>query len=376
MDPATTNAGGRLARLFAGAGATWLDLPVLHPVDPFLETAGEDIRRRIFVTEGATGERYCLRPDFTIPVCRHHLAAGGGPARYAYEGLVFRRQTAGAPERLETGFEAIGGANEAEDDASALALAADGVAALGASGLAEKIGDIGLFNALLKALDLPDAWRRRLRRSFGVPALMAANLARLAEPNGGQASAVDAEFADAARTGDTTTLQALVAETLAAHGHTTGAGRTAAEIAGRYIDQRALSETRLDPAVIQVLEAYLALDAPLAEAGDRLTAFAAEAGLDLAVPLTLFAARAAAIAERMPTDKIRFAGGFGRPLDYYTGLVFQISAAGSDDPLAGGGRYDRLMDMLGAPAPVAAIGFAIRLDRLDKSVGPVGEGAP
>jgi ATP phosphoribosyltransferase regulatory subunit len=372
MPPTPDKAGGRLARLFAEAGATWLDLPVLHPADPFLEAAGEDIRRRIFVTEGASGERFCLRPDFTIPVCRHHLAAGSGPARYAYEGLVFRRQDAGAPERLETGFEAIGGTDEADDDASALALAADGVAALGATGLQIRIGDIGLFTALLSALDLPDAWCRRLRRSFGVPALMAANLARLAEPNGGENAAVDSKFSEAARAGDTGALEALVAENLTAHGHTPGAGRTAAEIAGRYLDQRALSDTHLDPAILQVLEVYLAMELPLAGAGDKLAAFAAEAGLDLAAPLALFAARAAAIAERIPTDTIRFAGGFGRPLDYYTGLVFQITATGSDDPVAGGGRYDRLMEMLGAPSPVPAIGFAIRLDRLD---GATGEGA-
>ena len=381
MGPAAITAGGRLARLFGEAGATWLDLPVLHPVDPFLEAAGEDIRRRIFVTEGSSGERFCLRPDFTIPVCRHHLAAASGPTRYAYEGLVFRRQAAGAPERLETGFEAIGGANEAEDDAAALALAADGVAALGAprsgtNGLAIRIGDIGLFTALLAALDLPDAWRRRLRRSFGVPALMSANLARLAEPNGAENTAVDTKFAEAARAGDAKALEALVSETLDAHGHTPGAGRSAAEIAGRYIDQRALSEAHLDPAVLQVLETYLALEYPLAEAGDRLAAFAGEAGLDLAGPLALFAARAAAIADRMPIDSIRFAGGFGRPLDYYTGLVFQITAAGGADPVAGGGRYDRLMEMLGAAAPVAAIGFAIRLDRLDGPEAQVGEGAP
>jgi ATP phosphoribosyltransferase regulatory subunit len=361
MTPAPDKAGGRLARLFGEAGATWLNLPVLHPVDPFLEAAGEDIRRRIFVTEGASGERFCLRPDFTIPVCRHHLVSGGGSARYAYEGLVFRRQADGTPERLETGFEAIGGT---------------GVTALGATGLQIRIGAIGLFTALLKAFALPDAWRRRLRRSFGVPALMATNLARLAEPadpNGGENDAVDAKFAKAARTGDAETLEMLVAETLVAQGHTPGAGRTAAEIAGRYLDQRALSETHLDPAVLQVLEAYLALQYPLAEAGERLAAFAGEAGLDLAASLALFAARAAAIGERMPSNSIRFAGGFGRPLDYYTGLVFQITATGRDDPVAGGGRYDRLMDMLGAAAPVPAIGFAIRLDSLD---GAGGEGTP
>ncbi len=386
MTSAPDKAGGALARLFVEAGATWLDLAVLHPVEPFLEAAGEDIRRRIFVTEGASGERYCLRPDFTIPVCRHHLAIGApakNAARYAYEGLVFRRQAAGTPERLETGFEAIGGRNEAEDDAAALALAADGLAALGATDLQIRIGDIGLFTALLEALDLPAAWRRRLRRSFGVPALMAANLARLAEPAEPDAgpdargnALVDVKIARAAQAGDTEALAALVTDMLVAHGHIPGAGRNAAEIAGRYLDQRALSETHLDAAVLQVLEAYLAIDLPLAEAGGRLAAFASEASLDLAGPLALFAARAAAIGERMATDNIRFAGGFGRPLDYYTGLVFQITAGGHDDPVAGGGRYDRLMEMLGAAAPVPAIGFAIRLDRLGNPQTPAGEDAP
>ena len=55
-----------------------IELPVLHPADPFLETAGEDIRRRMFVTEGPAGERLALRPDFTIPVCLAHLRSGAG----------------------------------------------------------------------------------------------------------------------------------------------------------------------------------------------------------------------------------------------------------------------------------------------------------
>ena len=64
----------RLRALYAAAGARFVDVPVLHPADPFLETAGEDIRRRMFVTEGPQGERLALRPDFTIPVCLMHLA--------------------------------------------------------------------------------------------------------------------------------------------------------------------------------------------------------------------------------------------------------------------------------------------------------------
>jgi len=38
-----------------------------------------------------------------------------------------------------------------------------------------------------------------------------------------------------------------------------------------------------------------------------------------------------------------------------------VDAGGAQ--MAGGGRYDRLLEMLGAPGPVPAIGFALRLDR-------------
>ena len=71
----------RLRALYDAAGARFVEVPVLHPADPFLETAGEDIRKRMFVTEGPQGERLALRPDFTIPVCLMHLPRN--PARPA-----------------------------------------------------------------------------------------------------------------------------------------------------------------------------------------------------------------------------------------------------------------------------------------------------
>ncbi|RVH98840.1 ATP phosphoribosyltransferase regulatory subunit, partial [Sinorhizobium meliloti] len=45
-----------------------VDTPVIQPAEPFLDMAGEDLRRRIFMTESETGESLCLRPEFTIPV--------------------------------------------------------------------------------------------------------------------------------------------------------------------------------------------------------------------------------------------------------------------------------------------------------------------
>lgn len=49
-------------------------------------------------------------------------------------------------------------------------------------------------------------------------------------------------------------------------------------------------------------------------------------------------------------------------MNYYTGVVFEGYAADLGSPLLGGGRYDRLLEQFGRPAP--ATGFAIKMDRL------------
>ena len=353
---------GRLRALFDAAGARWLHVPVLHPADPFLETAGEDIRRRMFVTEGRTGERLALRPDFTIPVCLHHLASGAGAERYAYEGLVFRRHDRGSPERLETGFEDIGRTERVDADAGALALAISGVASLVSGPVIVRLGDIGLFVALTAALGLAEPGRRRLRRSFGLASVMTAQLERLSAPRSTDDMRLDEDLRDAAENHDRDRLAGLLGERFVAHGHSEGAGRSAGEIADRFLHQRALSETRMEADAVETLRAYLTLDAELRDAPDLLRRFAEERGVDLGEALRLFAERAEAILAQAPDAAIRFEAGFGRPLDYYTGLVFEVRAEDYPYPIAGGGRYDRLMEMLGAPEPAPAIGFAIRLD--------------
>ncbi|MBE7246472.1 MAG: ATP phosphoribosyltransferase regulatory subunit, partial [Actinomycetospora chiangmaiensis] len=81
----------RLSAHLNAAGYRPVTPPVLQPLEPFLELSGEDIRRRIFVTQDAGGAELCLRPEFTIPVCRlHRQRADGLVADYSYSGPVFR----------------------------------------------------------------------------------------------------------------------------------------------------------------------------------------------------------------------------------------------------------------------------------------------
>jgi histidyl-tRNA synthetase len=54
-----------------------------------------------------------------------------------------------------------------------------------------------------------------------------------------------------------------------------------------------------------------------------------------------------------------------RGLDYYTKTAFEIttSSLGAQNAVAGGGRYDGLIELLGGP-DIPGIGFAIGFDRL------------
>jgi ATP phosphoribosyltransferase regulatory subunit len=236
-----------------------------------------------------------------------------------------------------------------------------GVSAVAGGGLTARVGDIGLFVALLGALGLPEAWRRRLRRSFGAPDVMAANLNRLSAPRG-QDLRLDAEIRMAAERRDRERLEQVLSDRLARRGHSEGQSRTAAEIAARFLDQRSLADAQIEPRAIAALRAFLALKSPLKGAAEKLSGFAAEHGVELSDALSGFAERTKHVFRLASGADVMFEAAFGRPLDYYTGLVFEVRGANFPYPIAGGGRYDRLMDLLGAEQSVPAVGFTIRLD--------------
>ena len=159
-----------LRALFADAGYRFVEPPILYDASVFVELAGEDLRRRLFLANAADGTEMALRPDYTIPVALHHLASGaaGRRADYAYLGPVFRQRPSENGEFLQAGVESLGRSDRAAADADMLRLALQASAALSASSRpAVRIGDSSLFAAVLDALDLAEPWRRRLSRAFG-----------------------------------------------------------------------------------------------------------------------------------------------------------------------------------------------------------------
>ena len=69
--------------------------------------------------------------------------------------------------------------------------------------------------------------------------------------------------------------------------------------------------------------------------------------------------------------RVQFTAHFGRNMEYYTGFVFELWARDKEGPvqIAGGGRYDSMMEMLGSKKPVSAIGCALRTERVLAAAG-------
>src|SRR6478752_8496918 len=82
-----------LLDLFAERGYVREEPSVLQPAEIFLDRSGEEIRRRTFTLMDPSGRELCLRPDLTIPICRHAVETKAKfPARLSYNGLAFRYQ--------------------------------------------------------------------------------------------------------------------------------------------------------------------------------------------------------------------------------------------------------------------------------------------
>ena len=226
--------------LFAARGADAVDVPVIQPADPFLDMAGEDLRRRIFLTESETGQTLCLRPEFTIPVCLDHIASRADtPRRYAYLGEVFRQRREGGNEFFQAGIEDLGEADTAAADARSVADAAALFAlALPGQALAITLGDQAVFEAVLAALGLPRGWQKRLARAFGAPDLLAVGTRR---PGAAGHRRRARRLADLAAGGDLGGACRAGRQAMETAGFPTSGGRTPEEIARRLLEKTELA---------------------------------------------------------------------------------------------------------------------------------------
>jgi histidyl-tRNA synthetase len=69
------------------------------------------------------------------------------------------------------------------------------------------------------------------------------------------------------------------------------------------------------------------------------------------------------VAGQVPGDRVTFTPRLVRGLSYYTGPIWEVAAEGGAGSLAGGGRYDHLIEQLGGP-DVPATGGSLGMERI------------
>ena len=342
-----------LESLVEAQGATRATPPLLLPAGPYFDLAGEEFGRRLLLTTDSTGAEFCLRPEYTLPIVTDYIANGlGRPAAFSYLGPIFRQRETGAAEFDQAGIELLA---QPDGDVALDQVLTFARAALSIYGVAPhvRLGGVGLFEALLVQADMPEAWRPRIRNRFGHTEALDRLLTRLeAAPDAPRATQPSrAEL-----------IEDVTARMVAA-GLSLSEGRTPEEIADRYLEQQALDAAHVPGATLKLLRDYLSISGPVLQALTQVEKLAAEHRLMLGAPIRAIRRHLNGLGEA----RVSFDASFSPRLDYYTGIVFEMTGR-SGDVLASGGQYDRLLERLGATAPIAASGCSVWVDRLEREI--------
>jgi ATP phosphoribosyltransferase regulatory subunit len=258
--------------------------------------------------------------------------------------------------------------DEATADAEVTRL---GIAAVKAAGLTDfqlELGDLSLFDALIDAINIPTGWKGRLRRQFWRPDFFANLLADLSNGEGATADEDQSGLLSVLAGLDEAQATTVLTDVLKLGGIAPVGGRGIDEIASRLLEKASDATTeRMPEDAASVIDAYMKISGPATEAVATVSALLKKNGVSADRALEKLSLRLQAIGDAgIDLGRATFTTGFGRKLEYYTGHVFELRVPelGSDAVIVGGGRYDGLLQSLGAPNPTQAVGCAIALERL------------
>ncbi len=355
MSPtAVKSLAGQLSNAFVAAGAVPVEAEALQPAETLLDLYGEDIRGRAYVTDDPVNGEQMLRPDFTVPVVQMHMKHGAEPARYTYNGPVWRKQEPGAgraKEYLQVGYELFDRHNPAASDAEVFALFYE---ILKPYGLRMATGDVGLLTVAIEGLTTTARRKERLKRQIWRPA----RFRHLLDWYSGKTANLPTRVALLEQ------VAANGADTVLARAGPLFGIRSAAEISTRVASLQDDANTPPIPAdEVEVLDGLLAVHGmasgalqSLRKVQDRLQGFANAVD-------RLEARLNALSAKGVDVETLPFEANFGlTSLEYYDGFVFGFFDG--ENPVSSGGRYDALTTVLGQGRSIPAVGGVIRPDAL------------
>ena len=320
---------------------------VLLDSEYIIERSGEKFRSSMLTFESENGKTMCLRPDLTVASCINFLQKKTSSKIY-YSGQAYRRLGNKGSNFIndQLGIEIFGSKNQIQDDFKVISTILSSAKKIKSKRIQVKVGDISLFKSLINALDMPERWKLRLIRHFWRPIYFKELLKRLEKNTDIDAITFDT---DKKRFFE---MQKMDQDKVVA-------GRSISEILKRFDkklkDPRSFSDGKQ---IVKIIKSFLKINCKLLKLDEKLLVFAKKNKLKKNIFKDLKSIQSL---KKLKED-VNFITNFGRDVEYYTGIVFEVFSG--EKEIARGGRYDNLLKSLGAKKNTPAVGAAINLKNI------------
>ena len=320
---------------------------VLLDSEHIIQRSGENFRRSMLTFENEDGKLMCLRPDLTVASCIKYLEKKSKSKIY-YSGQAYRRTEKKGFDLIndQLGIEILGSNNQLQDDYKIIKTILNSAKKIKSKKINIKVGDVSLFKRLINSLDMPERWKLRLIRHFWRPKYFEELLKRL-EKN----SDIDPVTFDADKK-KFYEMKKMEQEQVVA-------GRAISEILKRFNKKiknpRSFSEGQK---IVKIIRSFLKINCNLSKLDEELLDFAIKNNLKK----NIFKEFKSIENLKKLKKEVNFITNFGRDIEYYTGIVFEIFSGKKE--IARGGRYDDLLKSLGAKKNIPAVGAAINLNNI------------
>jgi len=336
-----------IIKTFRSNGFVLSEPDVLLDSGYIIERSGEKFRSSMLTFEREDGKIMCLRPDLTVASCINFLQKKTSSKIY-YSGQAYRRSNNKGSSFInnQLGIEILGSKNQIQDDFKVINTILSSTKRIRGKKIKVKVGDVSLFKSLINELDMPERWKLRLIRHFWRPSYFDELLKRLEKNTDLVAETFDTDKKRLYEMKKMTPGKLI-------------AGRSVSEILKRFDkkikDPRSFSGGQR---VVKIIKSYLKINCKLSEIDKNLLAFVKKNDLKKNIFKDF---KSIQNLKKIKQD-INFVTNFGRDVEYYTGVVFEVFSGNKE--IARGGRYDDLLKILGARKNIPAVGAAINLKNI------------
>ncbi len=320
---------------------------VLLDSEYIIERSGEKFRSSMLTFESENGKTMCLRPDLTVASCINYLKKKSNSKIY-YSGQAYRRSNYKNSSFIndQLGIEILGSKNQIQDDFKVISTILSSTKKIKNKNIKVRVGDISLFKNLINALEMPERWKLRLIRHFWRPNYFKELLKRL-EKN----SDIDPVTFD--------TDKKRFYQMKKMKKDKVVAGRPISEILTRFNkkikDPRSFSDGKQ---IVKIIKSFLKINCKLSKLDKTLLEFVKKNNLKKDIFKEF---RSIQNLKKLKQD-VNFVANFGREVEYYTGIVFEVFSGKKE--IARGGRYNDLLKSLGARKNIPAVGAAMNLKNI------------